>query len=127
MKFATGQQWTYKTPKGYEKSRLVIGAVATCGDGQTIVCFSVCNVPQDARSGGTEGVTTPFIPMSEEAFRASVRDLVGEAEPPSGFSDALRAWREDERGLAVFTVPFEGSLDRMIALQMAVIVGKPAA
>lgn len=127
MKFAAGQQWTYKTPEGYEKSRLVIGAVARCGDGESIVCFSVCDVPQSEASGDTGSVTIPFIPMSEEAFRASVRDLVGEAEPPSGFSDALQAWRQDERGLAVFTVPFEGSLDRMIALQMADIVGKPAA
>ncbi|MEQ8825049.1 MAG: hypothetical protein RIC14_11810 [Filomicrobium sp.] len=127
MKFAAGQEWTYKTPQGYESSRIVIGAVATCGDGNQIICFSVYDAPSSQADGGTEAVTIPFVPMSETAFAGTVMDLTGEREPPDDFSEALKAWSEDPRGLTVFTVPFEGAVDRMIALQMAAIVGKPAA
>lgn len=127
MTFSAGQKWTYKTPNGHEGSRIVIGAVATCDDGRNIICFGVYDAPRIGASGNIEVVTIPFVPMSEEAFQATVAEPDGEAEPPSGFSEALRAWSEDARGLSVFTVPFEGFLDRMIALQMAAIVGKPAA
>ncbi|MBU2581918.1 MAG: hypothetical protein KJ622_09390 [Alphaproteobacteria bacterium] len=127
MTFTAGQLWTYKTPVNCEDSRIVIGAIATCGDGRHIICFSVTNAPRIGPQGEIEKITIPFIPMSESAFQATVRELAGEADPPESFSDGLQAWSEDARGLSIFTVPFEGFLDRMIALQMAAIVGKPAA
>ncbi len=127
MKFAAGQEWSYKAPTGFETSRIVIGAVATCGDGNHIICFSVYKAPRHSPSGDVDVVTIPFVPMSEKAFAETVRELTGEADPPDDFSDALKAWSEDPRGLSIFTVPFEGVIDRMIALQMAAIVGSPAA
>lgn len=126
MKFAAGQQWTYDTPTGHEASRIVIGAVATCASGEHIICFSVFNAPRIGPAGEVEVVTIPFVPMSKDAFEKTIVEKVGDAEPPAGFSDALRAWSGDERGLSIFTVPFEGFLDRMIALQMASIIGQPA-
>lgn len=127
MKFAAGQEWNYKTPEGFETSRIVIGAIATCGDGNHIICFSVYNAPRQSSTGEVEIVTIPFVPMSEKAFEETVTELTGEGDPPDDFSEALKAWSEDKRGLSVFTVPFEGIIDRMIALQMAAIVGAPAA
>lgn len=127
MRFAAGQEWTYHGPAGFETSRIVIGAIGTCGNGRNIICFSVFRAPRINDAGDIETVTIPFVPMSQEAFSQTVRDHVGEADPPEDFSAALEAWSQDARGLTVFTVPFEGFLDRMIALQMAAIVGQPAA
>ena len=128
MKFAASQQWTYQPPAGHEHSRIVIGAIATCASGEHIICFSVLNAPKLNSDGEVETVTIPFIPMRESAFSQTVIELENEAtEPPEDFSDALKTWSQDQRGLSVFTVPFEGHLDRMIALQMAAIVGEPAA
>lgn len=127
MEFAAGQQWTYNAPAGHEASRIVIGAVATCGDGRNIICFSVSNAPRIGPTGDVEVVTIPFVPMTRDAFEKTVIEQDGEADPPKEFSDALQGWSADARGLSIFTVPFEGYLDRMIALQMAAIVGKPAA
>lgn len=127
MEFAAGQQWTYRAPEGFESSRIIIGAVATCADNRHIICFSVLNAPRFDEDGNIERVTIPFVPMSEEAFAKTVVDPLGPADPPEAFSDALENWSNDPRGLTVFTVPFEGALDRMIALQMAAIVGDSAA
>lgn len=127
MTYAAGQVWTYKTPPGHETSRIVIGAIATCGDSRQVICFSVTQAPRTGPAGEIETVTIPFIPMSVAAFHETVGDLVGQDDPPDSFSQGLQAWSEDARGLSVFTVPFEGFLDRMIARQMAAIVGQPAA
>lgn len=127
MTYAAGQLWTYKAPAGHENSRIVIGAIATCGDGQHIICFSVTNAPRTGPVSESDTITIPFIPMSEDAFQATVGELVGQADPPDSFSQGLQVWSEDARGLSIFTVPFEGFIDRMIALQMAAIVGRPAA
>ncbi len=127
MKFAAGQQWTYRAPEGYETSRIVIGAVATCANNRQIICFSVTDAPRYGDDGSAQIVTIPFVPMSEDAFSETVVEQCGEADPPETFSEALANWSNDPRGLSVFTVPFEGGLDRMIALQMAAIVGDSAA
>ena len=53
--------------------------------------------------------------------------LEGEGTVAPAFAAHFSNWHDDERGLSFFTVPFEGSLDRMIALQMAEIIGDPSA
>ena len=127
MTYEAGQLWTYNAPPGHETSRIVIGAVATISDGQRIICFSVTDAARTRPTGDIDTITIPFIPMSEHAFQATVSELVGRADPPDSFSQGLQTWSDDARGLSVFTVPFEGFLDRMIALQMAAIVGQTAA
>ena len=125
MRFSTGQEWSYHAPNGSETSRIVIGAIATCDSGNHIICFSVLAAPPETDGGAP--VTIAFVPMTETAFAETVVEQTGMAEPPHEFSPALQAWSQDSRGFSVFTVPFEGFLNRMIARQMAAIVGEPAA
>jgi len=127
MQLAAGQSWTYRAPEGYEASRLVIGAIVTFDSRRAIVCASALGVPRRHQDGSVETVVVPFIPMTEAAFRQSVVDLDGAGEPPEAFAQHLQNWSDDPRGLTTFTVPFEGHLDRMIALQMAEIAGQSAA
>jgi hypothetical protein len=77
--------------------------------------------------GSLRAADIPLIPMTEGAVAASIVAPAGIADPPPGFRDAFAAWQQDDRGLTVFTVPFEGLLDRMIALQMAEIVSEDRA
>ena len=127
MTYCAGQSWTYRSPEGFEASRMIIGAIARFGDGSQVLCCSVIGAPRKRRGGGLEAVTIPFLPMTPEAFTASVVALDGMANPPDRFEEGLTAWQEDPMGLTMFTVPFEGFLDRLIALQMAAIVGRSAA
>lgn len=127
MTFAAGQCWTYRAPAGFERSRIVIGAVVTFADGRHILCCSVLHAPRRLPDKTVDCVTIPFLPMSEAALAATVVALEGSEAPAEHFRAALDAWQADERGLTSFTVPFEGFLDRMIATQMAAIVGRDAA
>ena len=134
---AAGQSWTYHTPVGFESSRLIVGAVVRFENNHTIICATATDVPvrhgaeQTSSSITMPGMTNiAFIPMSEAAFRASVISVDETSVTPpdaDAFQSAIQAWQADPKGLSVFTVPFEGSLDRMIALQMADIVNQPAA
>jgi hypothetical protein len=127
MMYRAGQSWTYRPPAGFETSRLVIGAIARFGNGAEVLCCAVMGAPRKRRTGELEAVTIPFLPMTPEAFAASALALDGAAEPPEGFEDGLAAWQDDPLGLTMFTVPFEGFLDRLIARQMEAIVGQSAA
>lgn len=124
-----GQVWSYRTQEGFERSRLVVGAIATFSDDSRIVCLSVTDAPQRQPDGTLVTVTIPFLPLSEAAFAATVFGLDAEADAvlDPGFADALANWSDDERGATCFTVAFDGFLDRLIARQMAAIVGADAA
>jgi hypothetical protein len=127
MTFAAGQCWTYRAPQGFEASRIVIGAVVTFSGEQRIICCSVIHAPRHRPDDIIDAVTIPFLPMSEQALATTVVAQDGEAQPAEHFREALDAWAADERGLTSFTVPFDGFLDRLIARQMAAIVGRSAA
>jgi hypothetical protein len=127
MTYRAGQCWTYHPPAGFEASRLVIGAIARFDNGAEVLCCAVTGAPRKRPTGDLEAVTIPFLPMTPEAFAASAVALDGTAEPPDGFKDGLAAWQEDPLGLTMFTVPFDGFLDRLIAHQMEAIVGQSAA
>ena len=124
-----GQTWSYRAPEGYEASRLVIGAIATFSGDSRIVCVSVTDAPQRQPDGTLATVAIAFLPMSEAAFAATVTglDATGAAPLDPGFAEALADWSGDPRGLTCFTVAFDGYLDRLIAHQMAAIVGSDAA
>lgn len=103
----------------------MIGAIVRFEDRENIICFSVYNAPRRRESGLDETVTILFVPMSEDAFAATVTALdAHEAELPEAFADQLHAWANDERGLAVFTVPFLGFLNQMMSMQMAAIANQ---
>lgn len=128
MKFAAGQSWTYRAPRGFEASRLLIGAIATFGGDRAIICCAAVHAPRRHADGRLDTVTIPFIPMTDAAFDASVVSLCeGAADLPDGFGEKLSEWSNDPRGATAFTVPFEGFLDQMIANQMAEIAGLSAA
>ena len=128
MTLAAGQRWTYRTPEGFEASRIVVGAMLRFAEHEPVVCFSVVNAPRRLSDGSIDTVTIPFIPMTEAAFHATVTGADGQAdEPLPEFEPAFTEWRDDPRGLSFFTVPFEGFLDRMIALQMAAILEQRSA
>ena len=82
----------------------------------------VTEAPQRASGGETRAVAIPFIPLSRAAFEATVTALDGTQAVTEAFVASYEHWKGDARGLSYFTVPFEGSLPRMIALQMAALV-----
>lgn len=123
MTFSAGQCWMYRAPEGFASSRLIVGAVIDLESGGRLICCSVTDAPQRYPDGQVGRVNIPFLPMTEAAFAATVTDLERTAEPPAEFAPSYAAWVGDERGLSYFTVPFEGWLDRLIARQMAEIVG----
>lgn len=127
MTFEPNQQWAYAAPVGFEASRIVIGAIARCDQNTRIICISILGAPRREPDGRVIATNIPFLPMTEAALHETITHRDGTAEPPSSFANALRTWSEDERGLSMFTVPFEGTLDRMIANQMAEIVKQTAA
>ncbi len=121
-----GQCWTCRAPAGFEASRIIVGAIVRFADHPAIVCCAVTIAPRKLPDGTTDAVTIPFLPMSEQAFRETVVSPSGEAAVEESFATAFEIWHGDGRGLSAFSVPFEGHLDRMIALQMAAIVGENA-
>lgn len=121
MAYAAGQRWTYRAPEGFEASRIVIGAVVSFGEGERVVCAAVAGAPTRGPDGIVQPATIPFLPFSEAAFAATVVGTDGHDVPPPEFQSALQSWMSDPRGLSTFTVAFEGSLSRLIALQMAKI------
>jgi hypothetical protein len=127
MTFHAGQRWMYRTPEGFEASRMVIGAIVTFEGQHSIICCSVTGAPRSPNDGAPDPVTIPFLPLTEAAFRATVTVFDGQEEPAAEFAGKLQEWSDDPRGLTTFTVPFEGFLDQLIARQMAEIVKLSAA
>ena len=126
MDFAAGQRWTYRTPSGYEASRIVVGAVVTFRGSERAVCVAIAGAPGRTLDGRHDPIDIPFLAFTQSAFEATVGALDGSDVPPAAFAAGMEAWAADSRGLAVFTVPFEGTLDGLIARQMAEIVGPGA-
>lgn len=121
---ATGQCWRYHSDEpGLDGSRLIVGAVLTFAAGPTLVCCAAVGAIGKRPDGALERITIPFLPMTEAAALASISTSDGIADLPAGFQAQFEAWRSDLRGLTYFTVPFEGRLDRMIARQMAEMIG----
>lgn len=116
---SAGQSWRYRSQASIAPSRLVIGAILTFENRERIICVSV-----RAPDQSDDGPDIPFLPLSEPAFMASVTEVDGTGEVTASFADELAAWHADPRGLSVFTVPFDGSLDRTIARQMQAILAE---
>ena len=123
MSFSVGQMWSYHARSEITDSRIVIGALLEFEASQRLACCTVLGALQMRPDGTPERVTIPFLPMTVEALERTVVALDGEGGVATAFAAHFDVWHDDPRGLSFFTVPFEGSLDRMIALQMADIVG----
>lgn len=125
MTFAAGQQWAYAAPPEIADSRLVIGAIVEFEGGRRIACCAITRALERRADGTVDRVTIPFLPITVEALSRTVTTLDGTAPLPEAFVGHLQAWSEDSRGASYFTVPFEGSMERLIGLQMAAIVEQP--
>ncbi|KAB2848225.1 MAG: hypothetical protein F9K44_11410 [Hyphomicrobiaceae bacterium] len=121
--FRAGQCWTYRAPEGFSSSRIVIGAVLAFSGSAPIMCCMVSDAPLRMPDGSLGRATIPFLPLTSAALEETVLELDGEAQVDNAFIDAYAAWRADERGLRVFSVPFGGFLDQLVARQMASIIG----
>lgn len=127
MTFAVGQRWQYAAPDEIADSRLVIGALLEFEGSPPVACCTVTGALQQQPDGTRVRVTIPFLPMTVDALARTVTAHDGDGEVAPEFRRHFESWQEDPRGLSFFTVAFEGSLDRMIALQMKQIVGEEAA
>ncbi len=67
-----GQVWRYSAPDGFEASRISIGAIATFPDQRRIICVSVNDAPQRQPDGSIAAMNIAFLPLSEDAFAATV-------------------------------------------------------
>jgi len=123
---SAGQKWLYRAPPGFEPSRMVVGAIVRFSDSAPIICCEVTEAPRRLPDATVDVVTIPFLPMTEDAFLASVVELDGMAEVGESFQTALADWQEDPRGMSAFTVPFEGHLNHLIARQMEAILQEAA-
>jgi hypothetical protein len=124
--FRPGEAWTYRIAPAYAPSRLIVGAVFSFESGD-VVCCAVTDAPRRLADGTIEITTIPFLPMSAAALAETVVAPDGSRDLPAEFEAGLAHWQSDPRGLSVFTVPFEGFLDHLIARQMAAILGVTAA
>lgn len=124
MDFEAGQMWAYAAPPEIADSRIVIGALLAFENGAVIACCSVIGALQNGADGTPERTDIAFLPMSSDALAQTVTQLDGTGPPSDDFVHELERWRNDPRGASYFTVPFEGSLERMIALQMAALIDK---
>ena len=122
--FSAGESWCYRAPEGFEPSRILIGAVVSFEGSEQIVCCAVTDAPRVLPDGRIDSVTIPFLPLTASALRQSVTTRDGEAALPTDFGEAFQIWHGDPRGLASFSVPFEGRLDLLIARQMAQILAQ---
>jgi hypothetical protein len=108
--FAAGQRWTYRAPAGFEASRIVIGAVVQFGAHESVVCVAVAGAARQQSDGTAQPANIAFLPFSSTAFAQTVLSL------------ELEAWAGDKRGMTLFTVPLDGTVDKLLARQMAEIV-----
>ncbi len=127
QQLSAGQSWQFNTSHGFDDARAIIGAIVSPSGGERIICFSVTRAPTTLDDGTETDAMISFIPMAETAFRATITNLEGTATPPPEFSDELAVWQSDVRGLTVFTVAFDGCLDRLLAHQAASLIAQPAA
>ena len=130
--FSAGETWTTRRPAATATSLpqdgappyLVIGAILHADTTATgIAACAVWNARAKSAEGAWAPSIVPFLPLS---LAALARTVVERAEPlalPDGFLAHFEAWRADPKGLTVYTIPFEGSLDTLIAHQMAAIIG----
>lgn len=119
---AAGGTWTTRGIEGLEPPVLVIGALVR-GEAGAIACCAVWRAGVRGADGVWTTGTVPFLPLSEAALMASVLSPLAPVAVPDEFLPAFEAWRADPKGLSVYTIPFEGTLDGLIARQMAAIVG----
>ena len=112
--YCVGQAWTYEAPKGFESSRIVIGAILTFANHEPVICSAVTGAPMLDDQGNVQPLTIPFLPFSKSAFDQTVVRLDGDSELPQSFDESYESWKIDQKGLGFINIPFKGLLRNMV-------------
>ncbi|MCF6199961.1 MAG: hypothetical protein L3J67_11325 [Hyphomicrobiaceae bacterium] len=112
--YSVGQSWIYEAPRGFENSRIIIGAILTFASHEPVICASVTSAPMLDASGEVHPLTIPFLPFSKTAFDQTVLDLEGTKDVPEAFSENYKSWKRDAKGLGFINIPFKGLLRDMV-------------
>jgi hypothetical protein len=112
--YRVGQAWTYEAPKGFESSRIIIGAILTFASHEPVICSAVTGAPMLDDMGKVQPLTIPFLPFSKSAFDQTVILPDGEGEIPTSFGDSYESWKTDAKGLGFINIPFKGLLRDMV-------------
>jgi hypothetical protein len=109
---AVGQQWSYETRPQDAGSTVVIGKIDEVPEIGKIIHVHVLgvNIPNSKAPGGVSH-TIGHMPFTEEAFRASIKSLLGTAPADGRFDAGYDAWKKAKGG--VFTVPVSQAVDAM--------------
>jgi len=111
--YAVGQAWIYEAPKGFEGSRIIIGAILTFANHQPIICVAVTKAPMSDTSGCVQPLTIPFLPFSKIAFDQTVMTIDRSVQLPEDFISHYTSWKNDLKGLGFINIPFKGLLRSM--------------
>jgi len=109
---AVGQHWTYQTRPEDAGSTLVIGKIDEVPEIGKVIHVHVIdvNIPNSKAPGGMSH-TISHMPFTEDAFRASIKSLIGTAPADGRFDAGYDAWKKAKGG--VFTVPVSQAVDAM--------------
>ncbi len=111
--YGVGQSWIYEAPKGFDNSRIIVGAILTFSSHEPVICACVTSAPLKNSEGEVRPLTIPFLPFSKTAFDQTVMEKDGMAELPAGFMDNYKSWKTDARGLGFINIPFKDLLRNM--------------
>ncbi len=111
--YSVGQSWIYEAPNGFEKSRIIIGAILTFASHEPVICAAVTDAPMKDEEGNVQSLTIPFLPFSKTAFEQTVIRVDGTAPVPESFRDNYKNWKTDSKGLGFINIPFRGLLRNM--------------
>lgn len=112
--YAVGQSWVYEAPRGFEKSRIIIGAILTFATHEPVICTAVTQAPMLDANGNVQPLTIPFLPFSKTAFDQTVVDIDGSAKLPEDFKSHYTSWKNHQNGLGFIDIPFKGLLRTMV-------------
>jgi hypothetical protein len=115
-KYHVGEQWTYRTRLGEERSTLTIGKVEASPKLGVIVHISLAGL-RIKNSHASKGFsdTIAHMPFAEAALDKSVTALMTTAAVPPTFADGYGEWRRafDDGKAGVFTITVSEGVDFM--------------
>ena len=111
--YSVGQAWVYKAPKGFDESRIVVGAILTFARHDPVICAAVTQAPMLDSTGMVHPLTIPFLPFSKSAFDQTVLNIDGSLKLPKDFDSYYTCWKSDQKGLGYINTPFKSLLRNM--------------
>ena len=112
--YAAGQQWSYQTRAGEEKSVVVIDLVEQDAKLGAIYHISILHVNIHKPGSAVRKETDlPHVPVSQKTLDASVIALLKTGEPVAAYRQGYAIWKEsfDAGKAGVFTIPVTQIID----------------